>query len=254
MPLIEIAVPAGTAQAHVARPPAGTGPGVLFFMDAIGLRPRIAVMCDRIASWGYVVLAPNVFHREGDVDAVGPHRDLTEPGAREEFFAAAMPRVGRLTADLAVPDIAAYVAALRGLDEVDDGPIGVTGYCMGARLAVRAATGHPDDVAACGGFHGGGLVTDEPDSPHAGLGSARAAFVFGHADQDASMPPEAVATLGATLAAHGLEATNEVYADAPHGYSMADTAMYDERATERHFDALQDLLARTLRPGSSPGA
>jgi carboxymethylenebutenolidase len=248
MDLIEIPVPDGTAEAYVARPDAGgeARPGVLFLMDAIGIRPRIAEMCDRIASWGYVVLAPNVFYRDGDVDAVGPHADLRQPGAREEFFAGAMPRVHGLTSDLAVPDIAAYVAALRGLEGVADGPIGVTGYCMGARLAVRAATGHPDDVAACGGFHAGGLVTDEPDSPHVGLGSARAAFVFGHADNDGSMPPEAVAALGETLAAHGLEARNEVYADAPHGYSMADTSMYDEAAAERHFAELKALLDRTL--------
>ena len=246
MDLVEIAVPTGSTQAYVARPASGGGSGVLLFMDAIGLRPQIAEMCDRIASWGHVVLAPNVFHREGDVDAVRPHTDLREPGEREAFFGEAMPRVHRLTPDLAVPDIAAYVAALRGLDGVGDGPIGVTGYCMGARLAVRAATGHPDDVAACGGFHGGGLVTDEPDSPHAGLASARAAFVFGHADNDGSMPPEAVAALGEALAAAGLEASNEVYPDAPHGYTMADTAMYQEAGAERHFAELQALFARTL--------
>lgn len=246
MDLIEIPVGEATAEAYVARPESGSGPGVLLFMDAIGVRPRIAEMCDRIASWGYVVLAPNVFYRDGDVEAVGPHADLTEPGAREEFFDAAMPRVHGLTSDLAVPDIAAYVAALRGLDGVADGPIGVTGYCMGARLAVRAATGHPDDVAACGGFHGGGLATREPDSPHAGLGSARAAFVFGHADNDMSMPPEAVVALGAALEQHDLDAINEVYGDAPHGYTMSDTSMYHEAAAERHFRELEDLFDRTL--------
>ncbi len=82
--LIEIPTADGTAEAYVARPPSGSGPGVLFFMDAIGLRPQIAAMCDRIASWGYVVLAPNVFYRVGDVDGVGPHVDLRQPGARED--------------------------------------------------------------------------------------------------------------------------------------------------------------------------
>ena len=246
MDLIEIAVPDGTAEAYVARPPSGSGPGVLFFMDAIGVRPRIADMCDRIASWGYVVLAPNVFYREGTADEVGPHVDLTAPGEREAFFEQAMPRVGALTPDKAVPDIAAYVDALRGLDGVADGPIGTTGYCMGARLAVRAATGHPDDVAAAGGFHGGGLVADTPDSPHLGLGDARAEFVFGHADQDRSMPAEAVVTLGEALASAGLTASNEIYPGAAHGYSMADTSMYDEPATERHFTELRELFARAL--------
>ena len=112
---------------------------------------------------------------------------------------------------------------------------------MGARLAVRTATGHHDDVAAVGGFHGGGLATDAPDSPHAGLGVARAEFVFGHADQDRSMPPEAVGRLGEALSAAGLVFINDVYAGARHGYTMADTTMFNEEATERHFRALEAL-------------
>lgn len=252
MNLIEIAVPDGTdgsrrtAEAYVARPDSGSGPGVLFFMDAIGIRPQIAAMCDRIASWGYVVLAPNLFYRNGSVEEVGPRTDLTQPGEREAFFAQAMPRVHGLTSDQVVPDIAAYLDALHGLDGVTGETVGVTGYCMGARLSVRAATGHPETVVAAAGFHGGGLVTPEPDSPHLGIPSAQAEFVFGHADNDSSMPPEAVAAIGGALAAAGLTATNEVYAGAPHGYSMADTSMYDEAAAERHFTTLQGLLARTL--------
>ena len=124
--------------------------------------------------------------------------------------------------------------------------MGTVGYCMGARLAVRAATGHPADVAACGGFHGGGLVTDDPDSPHRGLPSARAEFVFGHADNDRSMGADAVAALGAALDDAGLTARNEVYPGAGHGYTMADTAVFDETATERHFRELAALFARTL--------
>ena len=223
MNLIEVPVPDGTAEAYLAHPPSGEGPGVLFFMDAIGVRPQIAAMCDRIASWGYVVLAPNVFHREGSVDEVGPHADLTQPGEREAFFAQAMPRVGRLTADKAEPDIAAYLAALRGTDGVADGL-----------------------VAAVGGFHGGGLVTDTADSPHLGLRSARAEFVFGHADRDRSMPAEAVAALGEALDAAGLVASNQIYSGAAHGYTMADTSMYDEPSAERHYTELRALLERAL--------
>ncbi len=244
--MIEIQTSAGPAEAYVARPDDEQHPGVLLFMDAIGLRPRLEEMADRIASWGYVVLVPNVFHRDGTAAELAPRADLTQPGERDAFFAGAMPRVGALTSDLAVPDIAAYVAALRALPGVASSGIGVVGYCMGARLSVRAACAHPDEVMACAGFHGGGLVTDEPDSPHAGLAGARAEFVFGHADNDRSMPPEAVASLGATLAEHGLVARNEVYAGAAHGYSMADTSMYDEAATERHFAELRALFDRAL--------
>lgn len=251
--LVPIPVPGGTAEAHLSLPPAGHGPGVLFVMDAIGLRPQIAAMCERIAGWGYTVLAPNVFHRDGSVAELAPAADLRTPEGRESVMAEAMPRVQRLTTDLALPDLAAYLEALRALGSVDSGPVGVTGYCMGARLAVRAACAHPDVVAACGGFHGGGLVTDAPDSPHLGLGSARAEFVLGHADHDRSMPPEAVAALGAALADAGLTATNEVYPDAPHGYTMADTSMHQEAGAERHFAALRALLGRRLGPTPAGG-
>ena len=170
MPMIEIPMPdGGVAEALVARPTNdSTGhPGVLFFMDAIGLRPRIEEMAQRIADWGYVVLAPNVFHREGRAEELAPKSDLTEPGAREEFFKHAMPRVKALTSEKAEQDIPAYLSALRGLPGVSTTAVAATGYCMGARLAVRSANLDPD-VVAVGGFHGGGLVTDAEDSPTAG--------------------------------------------------------------------------------------
>lgn len=235
-------------EAYLARPagPSPDLPGVLFFMDAIGLRPQIAEMCARIASWGYVVLAPNVFHRDGRAAELAPKRDLREDGARDEFFAQAMPRVKRLTQARAEHDIPAYLAALRAQQGVGVGTIGVTGYCMGARLAIRAACLSPSDVVACGGFHGGGLATEDADSPHRGLAHASAEFVFGHAARDRSMTASAVATLGDALAAAGLVASNEVYPGTAHGYTMADTAVYDEPATERHFTELRDLFDRTL--------
>jgi carboxymethylenebutenolidase len=247
--LIEIPAADGTAEALVARPSTGAGPfpGVILYMDAFGLRPRIQDMAQRIADWGYVVLAPNVFYREGTAAELAPESDMSTQEGRVAAGAAAFPRVGRLTTDKALPDIAAWVDALGSLDGVAPGPIGVVGYCMGARLAVRTATAHPDAVAACGGFHGGGLASADPDSPHLGLGNARARFVFGHADHDQSMGPDAVARLGEALDAAGLESANEIYAGAPHGYSMADTSAFHAEATERHFRELRELLDGTLK-------
>lgn len=245
---IKIPAPDGTAEAIVARPSTGEGPfpGVIMYMDAFGIRPRIEEMAQRIADWGYVVLAPNVFYREGTVKELAPRVDMSTPEGRQAAGQAAFPRVGHLTADKAVADAAAWVAALRALDGVAPGPIGTTGYCMGARLAVRTATSQPEEIAAVGGFHGGGLASEEPDSPHLDLPNARARFVFLHADQDRSMGPDAVARLGEALADAGLEATNEVFAGAAHGYSMADTSSYDEAATEEHFRRLRELLDTTL--------
>ncbi len=247
--LIEFPAAEGIAEALVARPSAGEGPfpGVILYMDAFGLRPRIQEMAQRIADWGYVVLAPNVFYRDGTAAELAPRTEMTTPEGRAAAGKAAFPRVGRLTTDKALPDIDAWVEALRTLHGVAPGPIGTFGYCMGARLAVRTATAHPEAVAACGGFHGGGLASDSPDSPHLGLGKAKARFVFGHADHDQSMDPHAVARLGEALNAAGLEASNEIYVGAPHGYSMADTAAFHPEATERHFRELRALLDGTLK-------
>lgn len=247
--LIRIPAAEGTAEALVARPSSGDGPfpGVIMYMDAFGLRPRIQEMAQHVADWGYVVLAPNVFYREGTVAELAPKADMTTPEGRQAAGRPAFARIGRLTAERALRDIDAWVAAVGALDGVRPGPIGTVGYCMGARLAIRTATAHPEVVAACGGFHGGGLATDEPDSPHLGLARARAQFVFGHADRDPSMAPDAVARLGAALEAAGLTASNQVYPGAPHGYSMADTSAFNPEATERHFRELRALLDGALK-------
>lgn len=246
MVLIDVAVPDGTAEAWLSRPDGGGDhPGVVLFMDAFGIRPQIEQMADRIASWGYVVLAPNVFHRHGTVEELAPTTDLRDEHASADFFGKAFAKVRGLTADKVAPDLVAYVDDLLALQGVV-GPIGVTGYCMGARLALRTSCLRPDEVAACGGFHGGGLATDDEDSPHRRLPEARAAYVFGHADKDRSMPREAIDRLDRALEDAGLEHVSEVYAGARHGYTMADTAAYDEAAAERHYAALEDLLSRSL--------
>jgi len=244
---IEVPTPDGAAEAWLARPDdEGVYPGVLMFMDAFGVRPRIHEMADRIASWGYVVMAPNVFYRDGRADDLAPSGPLFSEESRAAFFTEVMPRIKALTPDLSARDTAAWLDALTTRDDVTE-PVGVVGYCMGARLAVRAACDHPDRVAACGGFHGAGLAADTEDSPHRGLARARAEFVFGHADHDRSMTRDDIQRLGQALSAANLVATNEVYADAAHGYTMADTAVFDPAATERHFRELRALFDRVLR-------
>lgn len=245
MPTLTLTMPDGDAEAYLATAPGGApAPGVLFVIDAIGLRPRIEQMADRIASWGYTVLAPNVFYRDGKAAELAPSADLREPGAREAFMPGAMERVRGLTTDLLARDLPAYLSALRSRPETAGEDVGVTGYCMGARIAVRAA-GIDAGVVAVGGWHGGGLMTDGPDSPHHALATARAAFAFGHASHDRSMPPQAVAALGDAITAAGLPVVNEVL-PGPHGYSMADTSAYDEESAERHFASLRTLLDSTL--------
>ena len=244
----EITTPDGVAEAYLTTPATQDGPvpGVLLFMDAIGLRPRIEEMADRIADWGYVVLAPNVFYRHGTAADIAPPTDLRLPGEREKFFPTVMPLVAGHTSDEAARDLPAFVATLADHPGVDPRTLGVTGYCMGARLALRAAGQLPDLVAAVGMFHGGGIVTDADDSPHLVVPHLTAEVVAGHADNDGSMSPEAIATLDAAFASAGITATTAVYPGAPHGYTMSDTSMYDEAAAERHFTELRELFDRTL--------
>jgi carboxymethylenebutenolidase len=237
----------GVADAYLARPE-GEEPhaAVLLMMDAFGLRARIEEMADRIAAAGYVVLAPNLFYRAGRAPVL-PMPDMEDPGGRESFIREVGPLMGALTPERIAADGAAYLDRLAA---EAPGPAAITGYCMGGRLGWQIATAHPDRVAALGCFHTGGLVTEAPDSPHRSAGELRAELYFGYADQDPSMTPEQIATLEQALEQAGADYRSELYAGAKHGYTMSDTAPYDERACERHFAALFELLDRasTRRP------
>ena len=235
-----------SVDAILARPEGeGPWPGVLVWMDAFGLRPRLEEMAARIATEGYVVLVPNLYHRSGRAP-VTPPRDLTTEDGRTAAFEELGPLMRSLTTEVLDTDGPAYVEALLARDDVR-GPLGTVGYCMGGRFAVRVAATCHDDVAAVASFHAGGLATDEPDSPHRQLPRLRSHVYVAHADHDRSMPPEQQERLEQALTEASLTHTCELYEGAPHGFTMADTAMYDEAATARHWDALLGLLARTLR-------
>ncbi len=243
--MVDIKTADGVADAYLARPDGdGPYPGVLFVIDAIGLRPRIEEMADRIAAEGYVVLAPNAFYRAGRAPVL-PAANLSDPDNRASFMQAVRPLIEQLTPENVARDGAAY---LDYLASVAPGPIAITGYCMGARVGWRIAAAYPDRVAALGGFHGGGLVTDAPDSPHRSAGQLKAELYFGHADQDASMTAEQIAALEHALESTGATYRSELYEGAHHGYTMADTAAYDDAACERHFRELFALLDRALAP------
>ncbi|SCG37301.1 dienelactone hydrolase family protein [Micromonospora humi] len=245
--IVDVPTPDGTADAYLARPDSGGPfPGVLLFMDAFGLRPRLAEMAGTIAARGYVVLVPNLFHRAGRTGPVDMSA-LADDSRRAELFARVGPMIAALTPATVARDTAAYLDFLAAQPDVAPGPAAITGYCMGGTNALRAIEAHPDRIAAVAAFHAGRVVTDAPDSPHLGVGAVTGELYFGHADQDASMTAEQIAVLEKTLDAAGVTYRSEVYPGAHHGYTQADTPMYDEQATERHWAALFDLLERTFR-------
>jgi carboxymethylenebutenolidase len=232
---VDITTDDGTADAYLVRPGGQPRGSVLLIMDAYGLRPQIEQMAERIAAEGYVVLAPNVFYREARGELLSAE-EIAGGGAFEKV----LPLVRGLTPDLIVRDGPAY------LDALGDGPVAITGYCMGGRAGWHLAAAYPDRVAALGGFHVGGLVTDADDSPHRKAPNVGAEIYFGHADNDRSMNPDRIATLDKAMDDAGVVHRTEVYDGAAHGYTMADTPAYDEAAAERHYRELFALLDRTF--------
>ncbi len=240
---VDITTPDGVADAYLARPDEQPHPGVLFIMDAFGLRPTIAEMTERIAADGYVVLAPNVFYRAGRAPVL-PMPDLSDPDERTGFFGKLRPLIDQLTPERIEADATAYLDFLA--ESAAPGRVGLTGYCMGARVGWRIATALPDRVAALAGFHAGGLVTDDPNSPHRSASDISAELYFGFADQDPSMTAEQIATFERALEDAGARYRSEIYEGAQHGYTMADTAAHHEPSRERHFRELRSLLDRAL--------
>lgn len=245
---VDIPTPDGVADAYFAHPNDGAAyPGVLYYADVFGIRPNSRTMVDRLAGHGYAVLAPNVFYRAGRTPLVELPASLGDlpPEVMKTF----MPLMSSLTPELVDPDAGAYLAWLAGDARVAAGPVGVTGYCMGARLSLRTAGVYPDRVAAAGGFHGGRLaVPEDPSSPHLVADKVTGELYFGHADKDRSLPPEQIELLNQTLDKAGVRYRAEVYPDAPHGYTQSDMPnAYNAEAAERHWTALLDLFSRNLK-------
>jgi carboxymethylenebutenolidase len=241
--MVDVATPDGVADSYLVVPDGG-GPGVLLFMDAFGLRPRIEEMAEAIAARGYSVLAPNLLYRGGRAPLFDL-ADLADPDKRGALFGQLMPLIGALTPAAITSDAGAYLDFLAAQDGVEAGPAVITGYCMGGTNALRVIEALPDRVKAIASFHGGRLATDQPDSPHLLVGNITGEVYFGHADHDHSMNADQIKLLEAALDEAGVTYTSEVYEGADHGFTMTDTAAYHESGEKRHWENLFALLERT---------
>ena len=153
--------------------------------------------------------------------------------------------MGKVTIEAAASDIGAFVDFLDAHPSIDASRIGATGYCMGGRLSLTAASRCPDQVVAAASFHGGHLVTDAPDSPHRNVGDISGRVYVAGAQDDGSFTDEHAAALDAALTEAGVDHTVEFY-PALHGFAVTDNLTYDEAAAERHWNALDDLYASKL--------
>ena len=244
---VQIKTPDGTCDAAFIRPKTGSHPGVLFWPDAFGLRPAMRAMAKRLAADGYSVLVPNPFYRVSKATgASGSEFDFGNPEHRAKL----QPLMGSVTAPgHAEKDAIAYIHFLDAQQEVDKSrKIGTQGYCMGGGLAVRTAAAVPDRVGAAASFHGGGLVTDKPESPHLLAPKIKARMYFGIASNDDAKQPEAKDVLKAAFAGHGDEV--EVYAGL-HGWCVPDMPahngpIYKEDDAERAWAKLLALYKTAL--------
>jgi carboxymethylenebutenolidase len=243
---VEVPTADGQAEAYLVKPEGdGPFPGVLMFMDAFGLRPRLAEMAQLIAERGYAVLVPNLFYRSARSPLVTAE-ELADPEKRGAAFGRLSPMMQELTPERVAADTDSYLDFLAAQPGVAAGPVAAVGYCMGGRNALVAMEAHPDRIKALGSFHAGGVVTDQPTSPHLAVGNVTGEVYFAHADNDRSMTPEQIKALEAALDEAGVNYTSEVYEGAPHGFTMSDTAMHSPAAEQRHWENLFALLDRAF--------
>jgi carboxymethylenebutenolidase len=246
---VDIAAADGTADAIFVHPLSGAPhPGVLLYMDAYGIRPALEAHAARLARGGYCVLVPNLFYRHGRSPVLENLEQLMQSEDRSALFAQLRPKIEALTPEAANADAKAWLGFLRDRAEARDGPIGTVGYCMGGRFSLRMAGEFPAAVGAAASFHGAGMATDQPDSPHLAAVHATGELYIGHADNDRGMDPQQMGRLTEALAKAHVRHTAELYVGALHGWTQTDAQVYDEAATERHWSRLLELFGRVLQP------
>jgi carboxymethylenebutenolidase len=240
---VQIKTVDGTADAYFVHPAKGKYPGVLIWPDIFGLRPTFKEMATRLAGSGYSVLVINPFYRTQKAPTAAEHADFNDPATRQ----ALMTLAGTLTPTTAVTDAKAFVPFLDSQPSVDKKrKIGTTGYCMGGPFVLRTAATFPDRVGAGATFHGGGLVTDKPDSPHLLIPGMKAHFLIAIAENDDQRQPQAKDVLRDSFAKAQLPAEIEVYAGTMHGWCPPDAKVYDHDQAEKAWSRMLALFSSSL--------
>lgn len=240
---VDIKTPDGTADAFFVHPAKGKHPGVLIWPDIMGLRPAFKEMATRLADSGYSVLVVNPFYRTKRAPTAPDHVDFNDKPTVD----ALMKLKDTLNADTALTDAKAFVSFLDEQASVDKKcKIGTTGYCMGGPLVMRTAAAIPTRVGAGATFHGGGLATDKPDSPHLLIPQMKAHFLIAIAQNDDAKEPAAKDTLRDAFAKAKLPAQIEVYAGTKHGWCPTDSQVYNHDQAEKAWTRMLALFGGAL--------
>ena len=240
---VEVTTPDGVADCYFVHPVSGSHPGVVVWPDILGLRPAFRQMGRRLAESGYSVLVVNPFYRSARAPVVPDGATFQDESVRNTVF----PLYRQLSAETHITDARAFVDFLDSQAAVaPDRKMGTTGYCMGGPMTMRTAWARSDRIGAGASFHGGGLVTDRPDSPHLLVAEMDAHYLFAIAENDDEADPEAKNVLRETFAAAGLPAEIEVYDGALHGWCPPDSSVYNEAQAERAWSRLLALFDTAL--------
>ena len=241
---VAITTPDGTADAYwVAPDKPGTYPGVLIWPDIMGLRPAFMLMANRLAQSGYAVLCVNQFYRSTKAPFLAPGETYDQPAVREKI----KPMVAALSTEGTVRDAKAFTAFIDAQQQTDKRRgLATTGYCMGGPMVFRTAAAVPGRVRAGATFHGGGLVTDKPDSPHLLIPGMKASYLIAIAANDDARSPDDKTMLKARFTKAKLPAEIEVYEDTMHGWCPPDSRVYDLASAEKAWNRMLALFDRTL--------
>jgi carboxymethylenebutenolidase len=241
---VEIKTPDGTADAALYYPEGkGNWPAVLIWPDVMSLRPAFREMGRRLAASGYVVLVPNLYYRVKRAPVIDGAFSFANPEDRAKIT----PLRATVTPEGTARDAVAYLAFLDAQPQTNKKKkAGVQGYCMGGPLSVQTAAAVPDRIAAVASFHGGGLFTDQPSSPHLLLPKTKAEYLILVADNDDKQDPTIKEKFKAALDAAKRPSKVEVYAGAAHGWTVKGSQVYNEPAAEKAWAELLDLYKRNL--------
>jgi carboxymethylenebutenolidase len=236
---VTVKTPDGTADCYWVHPASGTAPAVLVWPDIFGLRPSFRQMGKRLAETGYSGLVVNPFYR------VKP-APTAEKGAATPI-PSLIPLAQALTEATHTTDAKAFIAWLDQQPSVArNRKVGTQGYCMGGPMAFRTAAAVPDRVGAVASFHGGGLVTDQPNSPHLQASRTKAQLLIAIAANDDMRSPNEKNVLRETFAKTNQPAEIEVYTGAAHGWCPPDSQVYNEPQAEKAWSRLLALYGKAL--------
>jgi carboxymethylenebutenolidase len=243
---ISLPTPDGEARAFVFTPNQGSGPwpAAIIFMDAPAIRPALFDMGERLAEAGYFVLLPDLFWRAGPYDPP----DIAKARAGDPGAVAVFQKLrGSTSVEKQMTDAAACLDYLAKQPRAKADKVGVTGYCMGGGIALRAAGMFPDRIAAAASFHGGNMATETDASPHRLAPQIRAKVLVAGADEDSGFDDAQCARLDQALKDAGVDAEVGIWRGLKHGWVPADMAVHDAAGAERHWRELIALFDETLK-------